>query len=199
MSEKNTQAEAPSEREALHPAQVAERLQLIESVLLGFKPGMAREDALSAVRSLQTRAALATQQADVGERGDEDAEEEEEEREPLDSEWEEVVLDLAQKHHLGRRIRQIATMRDQAPDVFYTDASYRTHELFSFSEELMQTAREPLVKSISDMTWAMAIIREITRTQQAETFEETVEAVRALATQQPEAMAQQERDREDGK
>ena len=58
---------------------------------------------------------------------------------PLTPEQEEWVMDLAEKHNLGRRIGQIAAMRGKYPDVFYTDASYRTHELFCFAAELLAT------------------------------------------------------------
>lgn len=61
---------------------------------------------------------------------------------PLTPEQEEWVMDLAEKHNLGRRVSQIGTMRGVAPDVFYTDASYRTHELFSFAAELLSTKEQ---------------------------------------------------------
>ncbi len=62
-----------------------------------------------------------------------------EDADPLTPEQEEWVMDLAEKHNLGRRIGQIAAMRGKYPDVFYTDASYRTHELFCFAAELLAT------------------------------------------------------------
>ena len=58
---------------------------------------------------------------------------------PLTPEQEEWVMDLAEKHNLGRRVPQIGAMRGVAPDVFYTDASYRTHELFCFAAALLST------------------------------------------------------------
>lgn len=61
---------------------------------------------------------------------------------PLTPEQEEWVMDLAEKHNLGRRVSQIGTMRGVAPDVFYTDASYRTGELFSFAAELLSTKEQ---------------------------------------------------------
>lgn len=61
---------------------------------------------------------------------------------PLTPDQEEWVMDLAEKHNLGRRVSQIGTMRGVAPDVFYTDASYRTHELFSFAAELLSTKEQ---------------------------------------------------------
>lgn len=61
---------------------------------------------------------------------------------PLTPEQEEWVMDLAEKHNLGRRVSQIGTMRGGAPDVFYTDASYRTGELFSFAAELLSTKEQ---------------------------------------------------------
>lgn len=61
---------------------------------------------------------------------------------PLTPEQEEWVMDLAEKHNLGRRVPQIGAMRGVAPDVFYTDASYRTHELFCFAAELLSTKEQ---------------------------------------------------------
>jgi len=57
---------------------------------------------------------------------------------PLTPEQEEWVMDLAEKHNLGRRMSG-STPRGLVPDVFYTDASYRTGELFSFAAELLAT------------------------------------------------------------
>ena len=61
---------------------------------------------------------------------------------PLTPEQEEWVMDLAERHNLGRRVPQIGAMRGVAPDVFYTDASYRTHELFCFAAELLSTKEQ---------------------------------------------------------
>lgn len=61
---------------------------------------------------------------------------------PLTPEQEEWVMDLAEKHNLGRRVPQIGAMRGVAPDVFYTDASYRTHELFCFAAALLSTKEQ---------------------------------------------------------
>jgi hypothetical protein len=58
----------------------------------------------------------------------------------LSPEQEEWVMDLAQKHNLGRRVGQIGTLQGVAPDVFYTDASYRTQELFDFAAELLASS-----------------------------------------------------------
>lgn len=57
---------------------------------------------------------------------------------PLTPEQEEWVMDLAEKHNLGRRMSG-STPRGLVPDVFYTDASYQTGELFSFAAELLAT------------------------------------------------------------
>lgn len=57
---------------------------------------------------------------------------------PLTPEQEEWVMDLAEKHNLGRRMSG-STPRGLAPDVFYTDASYRTYELFCFAAELLKS------------------------------------------------------------
>lgn len=58
----------------------------------------------------------------------------------LSPEQEEWVMDLAQKHNLGRRVGQIGTLQGVSPDVFYTDASYRTQELFDFAAELLASS-----------------------------------------------------------
>lgn len=97
-------------------------------------------------------------------------------KEPLTPEQEEWVMDLAEKHNLGRRVGQIGALRGVAPDVFYTDASYRTQELFDFAAELLatpatpaQAEREPA--SVTTAQTVDQIIADDQRRKQAEEFD----------------------------
>lgn len=63
----------------------------------------------------------------------------------------EQIIDLAVKHNLGRKLRPLGP--HDTGSVFYTDASYRTSELFQFADAIESATLAALAQQAQPVAW----------------------------------------------